>query len=79
MIAISPKPVSTQPASTDQPADASQSVKLVATQSLHGEFLEASIPQWLTDASPQRREAFKAVATALPAWYQDATPAQRKT
>lgn len=79
MIAISPKPVSTQPASTDQPADASRSVKLVATQSLHGEFLEASIPQWLTDASPQRREAFKAVATALPAWYQDATPAQRKT
>lgn len=78
MIAISLKPVSTQPASTDQPADSSQSVKLVATQSLHGEFLEASIPQWLTDASPQRREAFKAVATALPAWYQDATPAQRK-
>ncbi|MGS2844192.1 MULTISPECIES: NEL-type E3 ubiquitin ligase domain-containing protein [Pseudomonas] len=79
MNVIPPKPVSALPASTAQPADPGRSVKLIATQSLHGEFLETSIPQWLTSALPHRREALKAVPTALPAWYQHATPAQRKT
>lgn len=79
MNVIPPKPVSALPASTAQPADPGRSVKLIATQSLHGEFLEKSIPQWLTSALPHRREALKAVPTALPAWYQHATPAQRKT
>ncbi|MED7666154.1 hypothetical protein GXB78_02865 [Pseudomonas moraviensis subsp. stanleyae] len=79
MTAIPTNPLSTQPASTAQPADAGRSVQPIATQSLHGEFLEASIPQWLSNASAHRREAFKAIPTALPAWYQSATPARRKT
>lgn len=79
MNVIPPKPVSALPASTAQPADPGRSVKLIATQSLHGEFLETSIPQWLTSALPHRRESLKAVPTALPSWYQHATPAQRKT
>lgn len=61
-----------------QPASLAQPVKPKATQSLHGAFLEQSIPPWLTSASAQRREAFKGVPSTLPAWYQAATSAQRR-
>lgn len=63
---------------TRQPASLAQPVKPKATQSLHGAFLEQSIPPWLTSASAQRREAFKGVPSTLPAWYQAATSAQRR-
>ena len=78
MTVIPPKPVSAQPVSAARSAGATKPGKLVATQSLHGDFLEQSIPSWLTDASPQRRKAFKDIPTALPSWYLDATPVQRK-
>lgn len=48
-----------------------------ATQSIHGGFLEQSVPSWLSAATTQRRQALKNVSTTLPDWYQDATPAQR--
>ncbi|KRP48307.1 leucine-rich repeat-containing protein [Pseudomonas libanensis] len=54
-------------------------LKLEATQSIHGDFLEKAVPQWLVDATPARRSALKAVPPALPQWYKDATPAQRNT
>lgn len=50
-----------------------------ATDSLHGEFLEKSIPAWLIDATPQRRAALKDAATAMPAWYRNASAEQRAT
>ncbi|BBP71309.1 hypothetical protein PHLH6_33130 [Pseudomonas sp. Seg1] len=53
-------------------------VRPAATQSLHGDFLEQSIPQWLTDASTQRRQAFKDIHTTLPPWYRNAAPDQRE-
>ncbi|QHC96233.1 hypothetical protein PspR84_16840 [Pseudomonas sp. R84] len=77
MIAIPPDPVSAQPVSPTPPANENRPVKLAATRSLHGVFLEKNAPQWLTDATTQRRDALKNVSTVLPSWYQDATPAQR--
>ena len=52
--------------------------KPAATDSIHGDFLEQTIPQWLTDASPQRRQALKKAGTVMPDWYRNALPAQRK-
>ncbi|MBH2037471.1 MAG: hypothetical protein I8H93_17485 [Pseudomonadales bacterium] len=49
-----------------------------ATDSIHGDFLEKSIPQWLVDAAPQRRKAIKDAGTVLPDWYLNATPEQRQ-
>ncbi|MGY2293230.1 NEL-type E3 ubiquitin ligase domain-containing protein [Pseudomonas sp. SDO528_S397] len=50
-----------------------------ATQSLHGPFLEQAIPAWLTDATPQRRDALKASsAPVFPGWYKNASVAARK-
>jgi Leucine-rich repeat (LRR) protein len=69
----SPRAQAKQPASLARPA------KPKATQSLHGHFLEKSIPAWLTNASAQRREAFKGVTTALPSWFLNATSTQRQT
>lgn len=53
-------------------------VKPLATRSLHADFLEKSIPRWLTDASTQRRRALKGSHTVLPSWYRNASPARRK-
>ena len=79
MIAIPSNPETTQAAPLARAAADNQPTTLNTTQSLHRDFLEKSIPPWLSSASPQRREALKTVPTALPAWYLDATPAQRKT
>lgn len=62
-----------------QPASLVPAAKPKATQSLHGQFLTKSIPAWLSNASAQRREAFKGVTTSLPSWFQNATPTQRQT
>ena len=77
MIAIPSNPPSTASSSSSRTTDAPAPKPLKATQSLHGDFLEKSIPTWLTDVTAQRRQAFKDAPAALPAWYQDATPAQR--
>ncbi|MPR05209.1 hypothetical protein F0169_25920 [Pseudomonas sp. MAFF 212408] len=49
-----------------------------ATLSIHGDFLEKAVPQWLVDATPARRSAVKQAAPVLPGWYKNASPAQRK-
>lgn len=51
--------------------------KLAATQSLHGDFLERSSPQWLIDATPARKQALKDASTVMPAWLANATTEQR--
>lgn len=58
--------------------DAPQPIKkLAATQSLHGDFLERSSPQWLINATPARKQALKDAGTVMPAWLANATPLQR--
>ena len=52
---------------------------LAATQSIHGDFLEKAVPQWLVEATPARRSALKDTVAAVPQWYTDATPAQRNS
>ncbi|MCP2053388.1 UNVERIFIED_ORG: Leucine-rich repeat (LRR) protein/broad specificity phosphatase PhoE [Pseudomonas fluorescens] len=49
-----------------------------ASLSIHGDFLEKALPQWLVDATPARRSALKHAKPDLPAVYRNATPAQRK-
>lgn len=51
----------------------------VATLSIHGDFLEKAVPQWLVDTTPARRLALKETAAVLPDWYKNASPEQRKT
>lgn len=36
--------------------------KPAATTSIHGDFLEQAVPQWLVDATPQRKTALKEAA-----------------
>jgi Leucine-rich repeat (LRR) protein len=49
-----------------------------ASRSIHAGILEQAIPDWLTEASPQRRAALKAADSPLPDWYRQASAAQRK-
>lgn len=48
-----------------------------ASASIHGPFLEQSIPDWLINATPERRATLKEARTTAPDWYTRATPAQR--
>ncbi|UII72128.1 hypothetical protein LVW35_02810 [Pseudomonas sp. HN11] len=48
------------------------------SRSLHGVFIEQSIPDWLINATPERLAAFKAAPAQPPLWYRQATPAQRQ-
>ena len=48
-----------------------------ASLSIHGPFLEKAIPDWLVNATPQRRAALKSTEASLPDWYLRASPAQR--
>lgn len=52
--------------------------KPAATTSIHGDFLEQAVPQWLVDATPQRKTALKEVAAVTPPWYRKASPVQRE-
>ncbi|WP_080902536.1 NEL-type E3 ubiquitin ligase domain-containing protein [Pseudomonas fluorescens] len=79
MVTIPSNPETPHAAPLARVVAVSQPTKLNTTQSLHRDFLEKSIPPWLSSASSQRREALKNLPTALPAWYLDATPEQRKT
>lgn len=63
---------------SSQSHDSTTNQRPSATDSIHGDFLEKAIPQWLIDASPQRRQALKDAGTALPGWYQSATADQQK-
>ena len=47
-------------------------------QSIHAEFIADAIPDWLVNASPERREALKTTALILPDWYLAASQAQRQ-
>ncbi|AZE89073.1 NEL-type E3 ubiquitin ligase domain-containing protein [Pseudomonas orientalis] len=48
-----------------------------ATLSIHGDFLEKAVPQWLVDATPGRRLALKHTEPTLPPGYGQLTPGQR--
>ena len=48
-----------------------------ASLSIHGPLLEKAIPDWLLNATPQRRTELKAADTHMPDWYVRASPAQR--
>lgn len=48
-----------------------------ASASLHGALLENNSPDWLIDASPERRQALKDHAVPTPDWYRQATREQR--
>ncbi|WP_460118508.1 NEL-type E3 ubiquitin ligase domain-containing protein [Pseudomonas sp. S2_C03] len=48
-----------------------------ASASLHGTFLEKSIPEWLINASAERRQALKDHAVATPDWLKNATREER--
>ncbi|CAI8801439.1 RING-type E3 ubiquitin transferase [Pseudomonas sp. IT-347P] len=76
MNVIPPNPTPAQPVSQAKPAVTTKPLR--ATQSLHGDFLEKTVPDWLTDATAQRREALKSSHTVLPAWYLSASPSQRQ-
>ncbi|VVO88221.1 NEL-type E3 ubiquitin ligase domain-containing protein [Pseudomonas fluorescens] len=47
-------------------------------QSAHAEFMANAIPDWLVNASPERREALKNAPLILPDWYLAASQAQRQ-
>ena len=48
------------------------------SRSLHGDFIEQSIPDWLINATPERLAAFKDAPAEPPPWYRQATLAQRQ-
>ena len=50
-----------------------------ATLSIHGDFLEKTIPQWLVDATPARKSALKQTSPVLPPRYKTLSPEQRKS
>jgi len=49
-----------------------------ASNSLHDAFFKSTLPEWLTKATPQQREALKAAPVTLPDGYLRASAAQRK-
>ena len=52
---------------------------LVAGQtSIHRELLEQLTPDWLIDATPQRRAAIKASGSLAPRWYSRASIEQQQ-
>lgn len=59
------------------PQTAEQPVQPSATDSLHGPFLQRTVPQWLIGASAQRKAEFRQARPVMPAWYATATARQR--
>ncbi|QAX85336.1 hypothetical protein C2E19_16395 [Pseudomonas sp. DTU12.3] len=49
-----------------------------ASASLHGKRIEQMVPDWLIDASPERRAHIKNAGTQLPDWYQQLSVEQRR-
>ena len=64
---------------SDSPARPTEGKALAATRSIHGDFLEEATPQWLVDATPARKAAFKDTVPVMPGWYKNASPEQRNT
>ncbi|WP_332763184.1 NEL-type E3 ubiquitin ligase domain-containing protein [Pseudomonas koreensis] len=64
-------PDSPDPQAADDP------IQPLATDSLHGPFLKSAVPQWLIDASSQRKAELKQARSVMPDWYAGATLAQR--
>ncbi|MFJ4246711.1 NEL-type E3 ubiquitin ligase domain-containing protein [Pseudomonas sp. NPDC089741] len=50
----------------------------LASASLHGKRIEQMVPDWLIDASPERRAHIKNAGTQLPDWYQQLSVEQRR-
>ncbi|MGJ7514032.1 NEL-type E3 ubiquitin ligase domain-containing protein [Pseudomonas baetica] len=50
----------------------------LVSHSVHSKLLEQAIPDWLTDATPQRRQQIKTSDAPMPDGYQRASPQQRK-
>ena len=48
------------------------------SRSLHGEFIEQAIPDWLINATQARRDAFRAGTLQSPSWYRQASTVQRQ-
>ncbi|MFL1559055.1 NEL-type E3 ubiquitin ligase domain-containing protein [Pseudomonas sp. O64] len=63
---------------SDLPPRSDAGEPLAATRSVHGDFLEKAVPQWLVDATPARRSALKRAAPVLPSGYKNASPERRK-
>lgn len=51
---------------------------LLATQSLHADFLQKASPDWLVNATAQQREGLNGADPATPDWYRRASREQRK-
>lgn len=52
--------------------------KPVVTGSLHAEYLEGAVPQWLVDAAAQRKDEIRQARPVIPAWYRQASSQQRQ-
>ncbi|WP_419710801.1 NEL-type E3 ubiquitin ligase domain-containing protein [Pseudomonas sp. NFX224] len=52
---------------------------LPGQSSIHSELLEQLTPEWLINATPQRRAAIKGAGTRAPDWYQRASTGQQQT
>ncbi|MFO2463312.1 NEL-type E3 ubiquitin ligase domain-containing protein [Pseudomonas sp. 15FMM2] len=63
---------------THAPVAAAEPPAASASLGIHAPFLEKAIPDWLLNASPQRRAELKAAGTLLPDGYLRASPEQRK-
>ncbi|AZE83719.1 hypothetical protein C4J98_2306 [Pseudomonas orientalis] len=62
---------------SDLPTRTTTGKPLAATTSIHADFLETAVPQWLVDAKPARRLTLKQTAPILPPAYENFTPEQR--
>ncbi|KAB0488597.1 Leucine rich repeat-containing protein [Pseudomonas reinekei] len=51
---------------------------IAGRSSIHSELVEQLTPDWLVDATPQRRAAIKASGSLAPQWYSRATSAQQQ-
>ncbi|MFG6203201.1 NEL-type E3 ubiquitin ligase domain-containing protein [Pseudomonas retamae] len=67
------------PAHSSPRPDHNAPARPVATDSLHAGYLESALPQWLIDASAQRKTEIKNAGTRMPAWYTQASAPQRQT
>jgi Leucine-rich repeat (LRR) protein len=63
---------------SDSSARSATNAPPAATLSIHGDFLEQAMPQWLVDAPSSRRQALKSASVTVPAWYKNASSAQRQ-
>jgi hypothetical protein len=50
----------------------------VVKDSLHAEYLEGAVPQWLVDAAAPRKDEIRQARPVIPAWYRQASLQQRE-